>query len=334
MLDKINKESYKLISFFQTIRLQNSFKTFNTHPLPCYRYYSTAFYLLNLKDGRLASTSEERTTLKIYSKDTFEPQISINKHSDIIYQIIQLNNDNILTCSRDNTMNIIKLINDNNYSLEQKLTGHSSYIFRAIEIRNNELISVSNDKTMKIWNLNNNNKYECINTINFQNSNSSCNILKINENEFVTYSYGDKYLKFWKSNNYSNISTIDNINVTFNSTWNSPPPLCKLDDDILCIVGDCIYLIKISTHQLIKNITDSKKIYSIYKCLDRLFLCLVHEKGNRSLIKYKYRNQNLIKIIEKENVNTNSDSISIELNGEIIVSVHYMMGHFLLLWRS
>ena len=50
-------------------------------------------------------------------------------------------------------MNIINLIDENKYNLEQKLIGHTSYIYNVIEIRENELISVSWDKTMKKWEL-------------------------------------------------------------------------------------------------------------------------------------------------------------------------------------
>ena len=92
-------------------------------------------------------------------------------------------------------MNIIKLIDENKYNLEQKLTGHSSYVWDVIEIRENELISVSTDKTMKKWEFKNN-KFECTKTITFQNSGSWCNILKINENEFVISAREDKCLKF------------------------------------------------------------------------------------------------------------------------------------------
>ena len=46
-----------------------------------------------------------------------------------------------------------------------------------------------------------------------------------------------------------------------------------LDNDILC-VGGCnskgFYLIKISNHQIIKNILGPKIIYSIYECYDQL----------------------------------------------------------------
>ena len=46
---------------------------------------------------------------------------------------------------------------------------------------------------------------------------------------------------------------------------------------------------EISTHQLIKNIIGPKLIYSINECLDGLF-SICDEKGNNSLLKYKYKN--------------------------------------------
>ena len=159
-------------------------------------------------------------------------------------------------------MNIIKLIGEDKYNLEQKLTGHSSFISNVDEIRENELISVSYDKTMKIWEIKKENKFECIKTISLQNSYSSC-ILKINENEFVTSSCSDKNLKFWNSNDYSNIATINNIEVEW--TFRS---LCIIEDDILCVGGKNskgFYLIKISNHQIIKNIIGPKVISSIFE---------------------------------------------------------------------
>ena len=123
---------------------------------------------------------------------------------------MQLNNDKIISCSNDKTMNVIKLIGEDKYNLKQKLNGHTNYVRKVIELRENELISVSWDKTIKKWEFINNN-FECVKTIDFQNSSGNCNILKINENEFVTSSCGDKCLKFWNSNDYSNIATLNNV---------------------------------------------------------------------------------------------------------------------------
>ena len=216
-------------------------------------------------------------------------------------------------------MNIIKLINEDKYNLDQKLQGHSSYVWNVIEIRDNELISVSYDKTMKKWELKNN-QFECTKTITFQNSNSYCNILKLNDNEFVTSADNNKCIKFWNSNDYSNISTINNIECDW--TFRN---MCKLDDDILCIGGNNskgFYIIKISTHQLIKNIVGPKYIFSIYECFDGLLLCsIINENGNHAIAKYKYENENMNKIIEKEKVHTSYIYTCIEFNkGKIVAS--------------
>ena len=162
-------------------------------------------------------------------------------------------------------------------------------------------------------------KFECIKTINFQNSESYCNILRLNENEFVTSSYDDKCIKFWNSNDYSNIATINNIQSSW--TWKN---MCLLENDLLCVGGNNskgFYLIKISTHQLIKNIIGPKTIYSINKCLDGLFLCsIIDEKGNNSLVKYKYEEQDLKKVVEKEKAHDNYIYSCVELNDGTIAS--------------
>ena len=95
-------------------------------------------------------------------------------------------------------MKIIKLIGENKYQIEQTLKGHINYVYKIIEIKENELISVSYDKTMKIWKLNHENQFECYKSITFQNSESYCNILKLNEYEFVTSSVSDKCLKYFR----------------------------------------------------------------------------------------------------------------------------------------
>ena len=112
----------------------------------------------------------------------------------------------------------------------------------------------------------------------------SCNILRLNKNEFVTSSCSDKCIKFWNSNNYSNITTINNIE----TIW-ALKIMCLLEDDILCVGGTNskgFYLIKISTNQIIKNILGPTMIFVINECLDGLFRCSIEdEKGNDYIVK-------------------------------------------------
>ena len=208
--------------------------------------------------------------MNIYKINTFDLQLSIKEHSSGIHSFTQINDGRIITCSDDCTMKVIKLIEENKYQEDQELKKHSSYVYKIIEIKENELISISYDKTMKIWKLNNENKFICIKTITFQNNNSWCDILRLNENEFVTSAREDKCIKFWNSDNYSHISTINNIE----TEW-PVKNLCLLDDDILCVGGKNskgFYLINITTHQLIKNILGPQEIHSIIECFDGLFL--------------------------------------------------------------
>ena len=202
--------------------------------------------------------------------------------------------------------------------MRQKLTGHSDPVYNVIEIRDNELVSVSGDKTMKKWEIIDNN-YECTKTINFLKSSSCCNILKINENEFVTSSCGDKCIKFWNSNDYSNIATINNIEVKWCFRT-----LCVINENILCVGGinsKGFYLINISTHQLIKNILGPQEIYSIYQCLDGLLLCSIkNENGNCAIVKYKYENEEMKKVIEKEKIHEGEIYTCIELDDGTVAS--------------
>ena len=283
--ERVYKEGNKYISLLQNLQniksnsFNNNFKTLTNHT-------SSISHLHTLNDGRLISCSGD-STLNIYKNNSYDLQLSIKEHSNYILSFTQINDGRIITCSADKTMKIIKLIGEDKYQIEQTLQGHTNSVYKIIEIKENELVSISLDKTMKIWKLNNENKFECIKTITFQNSGSYCNILRLNENEFVTSSYSDKCLKFWNSNDYSNIATLNNI-----ETYYGFKRMCLLEDDLLCVGGynsKGFYLIKISTHQLIKNILGPKNIYSIIECLDGLFLCsIVDENGNHSLIKYKY----------------------------------------------
>ena len=168
-------------------------------------------------------------------------------------------------------------------------------------------------------------------TITFQNSKTSCNIFKINENEFVTSSSSDKCLKFWNSNDYSNITTINNIETDWTSSI-----LCMIKEDILCVGGNNskgFYLINITNHQLIKNILGPKIIYSIYECFDGLFLCsIINENGNNAIVKYKYENEDMKKVIEKEKIHEDNIYTCIELNDGTVVSGSY--DTLIKLWRN
>ena len=310
-LNKVFLEGKKYISFLQdmkTIHIKN-FKILKDHS-------STINYLNQLRDGRLVSCSSDKT-LKIYDKFSFNLQLTIDQHLDYVYSFTELNDGRIISCSKDKTMKVIKLIGEDKYHIEQTLEGHTGEVYKIIEIKDKQLISISNDKTMKIWKLKKN-RFECNNSINIQDNPSYCNILQLNDKEFVTSSsYYNNCLKFWNINNCTKISEINNIESALNFH-----NLCLLEDDILCVGGkgnhfNFYYLIKISKHILF-NTCDSR-IQSIVKCLNGLFLCSGGD-NDLSIIKCKYENGILKKIDEKNNAHENQIITCIELENGFIAS--------------
>ena len=121
------------------------------------------------------------------------------------------------------------------------------------------------------------------------------------------------------SNNYSNIATINNIE----ANW-AFRALCLINEDILCVGGSNskgFYLVNISTHQLIKTIAGPKEIYSIYKCIDGLILCSIKNgNGDCVIAKYKYENQEMKKIVEKEKIHNGNINTCCELDDGTVAS--------------
>ena len=72
-------------------------------------------------------------------------------------------------------------MNDNKYEIEATLKSHEKPVLNVIEMKNNKIISISEDQTMKIWDLT---TFQNIKTI----ENNCDNILKLNEDEFITSS--------------------------------------------------------------------------------------------------------------------------------------------------
>ena len=265
--------------------------------------------LIQLKDGRLLSGSEDGS-LNIHNKDSYEIVFSIKEHNQEIYSCIQLNDERIVTCSKDNTLKIIKLIEDNKYIVESTLESHKNAVLNAIQINNNEIISVSEDKTIKVWDLK---TFKNIKTI----EDDCDNILKINENEFITSSSENKCIKFWNKENYENTKTISDLEI--NEVVQS---MFLYDENLLFIGGSyVIYLIDTKKYQIVKTFDLYGDVLSLKKCLNEDILCSIFNGNNNNhIIIYKFDKENLIKVLEKKKAHKNFIFNCIELNNGIIVT--------------
>lgn len=138
-----------------------------------------------LKDGRLASSGLDGI-LNIYKKGTFKIEIQVKLESGI-HSFSQLFDGRIVICT-DNTMNIIKLLDNNKYKIEDKITANKyGDTIKVFGIKKDEFISIHQSfcykpKSLILWKLNRKNKYECISIIK---DTKIYNFLKINKTEFV-----------------------------------------------------------------------------------------------------------------------------------------------------
>ena len=295
--------------------LENNFKTLKEHS-------SYVYNILFLEDGRLSSCSSD-SNLIIYTKTNYTPDLIIKEHSNSIFYHTQLRNKNIVTCSYDKLIKIIKLLPENKYIVIQTLIGHDNSVLKILETYDNKLISCSSDLTMKVWEENEKNKnFYCIQTIFIGNiDNSDTNILLINENEIVSSSCEDKFIIFWNlKKNFSLIQKIENIDCNY-----SKNSMHLINDNSLLIGGyennKGIYLINIINHQIIKNIVPTLNyVYSIIELINGTILIGAFENNKYCLINYKFENYDLIKIKSKESAHKGEIYDIIGLDNGIIIS--------------
>jgi WD40 repeat protein len=224
-----------------------------------------------LNDGRLASSSND-ASIKIYELNTFKCQMTIKEHQDSVFYLTQLKNGNLVSSSEDSTIKIIRLISNKEYNVIQTLLGHSNAVMKTIELSNGKLMSCSTDEKIKIWSkkINDKNNYQYNYNLHYQCETTILDEEKIysiieipNVNELIT-SEGESIIKFYDLNKY-------NVKKSFNdmecSGWTYS--LCIINKDYLGIGGNClIYIIRISTHTIIKIISTENKIICLYRVRD------------------------------------------------------------------
>ena len=126
---------YNKYNIVESVKIEDikSIKTITDHA----KYVNS---LLHLKDGRVASCSDDKT-IWIYdpSNDYHCDQVI---KSEGISSICQLDDGTIVSCSIDRTI----MIGD--YTINN---AHDDWILKVITLPNNRIASCSQDKTIKIW---------------------------------------------------------------------------------------------------------------------------------------------------------------------------------------
>jgi len=271
-------------------------------------------FIFSIKDGRLSSCGYDGL-INIYDKQNYNIDLQIKDNCNIYYHK-ELSNNNIISCCSDKTLKIYK--NKIVINLIYTLNGHNNDVCKVIEFENNKLISSAFDTTMKIWEFDGN-KYNCINTFTISNNNSRTNILRINKDRLVSSAYSNNYIKFWDiKSNFNEIKTLNKIE-TYGLN-----AMCMINDNILLIGGHSsgIYIINTDNYQIISQVhKNNKYVYSIIELINGNILIGCYDENNKhSLIEYKYENNNLIKILSKDNAHSSYIRGLIEMNDGMIIS--------------
>ena len=288
----IKEENYKL----NEIAL-NTNKVFNNnfdikskeYPIFQLNYHKKAVNcLLLLKDGRMASTSDDGSLI-IYHKITYKPDLIIQEY-DNIKCLTQLNSGTIAYCF-DNIKIKLFNINGNNYKILQTLHYHTGTVCKIIELENKNLISCSFDGYLVVYSMENN-EYK----LNYKiKANNKCYSVIQTKNNEICYSdnYGfmnDDYdICFYDIFKRKKLETINGIRGR---------DLFMIRDNLLLIGGYKLSIIDVNVHNLIR-------IVNIVSWTNAF--CLINENtlltgdSSGAIIQYKIQDNNLILIYKKEN---------------------------------
>ena len=238
--------------------------------------------ITKLKNDKLAITSYEQVEIIQLLNNNRNYCILQRKiqHSDFIFRLIELSNGNLVTCSLDQTIKFWSEIKYNNNNINIKSDNNEKNDFLNLNKINDENFINNNIHIMNInenngnlinpnneFNKINNNKkkeenlkpiYQNLLTI-FNNNETITKITQISEKELLGLNYQKQILIFYNINTFEEITTIKNIKF-FNS-------ICLINSDIFAINSNNkgIYLIKISTHEIIKHISNNSTFTYLFK---------------------------------------------------------------------
>ena len=302
--EKIKKLEEKLNqkenSDYSNYNFYDNFNINLKNPIHKLNYHSGSVNCLAiLNDGRLVSGSDDNKII-IYSKTTFQPDLTIKEHKSHIYYITQLVSGLLASCSYDKTIKLIN-IKGNNYKTLQTLNYHTNSIYKILELKNKYLVSCSEDKSI-IFYFKDNSKYK----LDYKKiTNGSCRtITQTKENEisyleFINNSYN---IYFFDLNERKIKSSISNV-----SSTGSLGSFNMLTKDLLVIGGkNNISIININEYKLIRIIeVPDSSIYGFCMLNKNIFLT---GDNNGKIRQWKLEGDNLTLISIKEN--THGDYIN------------------------
>ena len=250
--------------------------------------------ILQLQDGRLASGGGDGNII-IYNEETLKPELTISEHTKPIYDLIQLKNGNLMSCSyEDRTMNLYKLIENNKYKLLSQVKVQEKYNPMKIrELENGEIGLVAYDSILFYLNKNNKFDEDFIITHDQNQIGQYLNMISVKPGELVISGNANK-IQFFELNSRK-LKEI--ININRNIYWGYGNSLCMMNERYLCVGGENkITIIDVYQKNIIREIEDNGVHYCLYKLNDNILL-----SGKQyDITQWKICQNNLTLISKKE----------------------------------
>ena len=273
---------------------------------------NSIYTIIQLQDGRLASGGCDGSII-IYNQKTFEPEMTIKEHSKNIYDIIQLKNGNLVSCSNDDKkMNVYKINENNNYKLISQVdAGKDNSPYQIQELENGEIGLVAYNSI--IFYLNINNKLDEDFNIKFNDNQIGqfSEMLPVKKGELVLCGNKDK-IQFFELNSRK-LKEIININRDIR--WTPSNLLCMINERCLCVGGtNKITLIDVYNKNIVKEIEENGVHYCLFKLNDNILLT----GKDTDITQWKINDNNLTLVCKKEKAHQNTIREIIRFNNLII----------------
>ena len=299
-----NKNLKRTMNVHKFGNVYNDFNIKFKNPIHKINIHTSSISCLEiLKDGRLISGSYDSSMI-IYNKQTYQPDIIIQEHNDSIYCINQLSTGLLASSSCDKTIKIFN-IKETKYVMLQTLNFHASAIYKVIELKNKYLVSCSSDKSI-IFYMYDHLEYQKDYQISTK---RSCNsIIQTKDNEICYSEANNNTICFYDINIRKIKSTINNLDIS-NSCLSR---FIMITKELLLIPGENkLSIINVYHYQLVRIIGVPNSSYIDGVCMLNSNMLLTGDNA-QVIRQWRIDGDNLKLISLKEN--THDSSINVLLN--------------------
>ena len=314
------KENEKPINKDKTKHIDNNkifqdFNIVNRTPKNKLTYHGNncIYTIIQLQDGRLASGGCDGSII-IYNQKTFEPEMTIKEHSKNIYDIIQLKNGNLLSCSSDDKMlNEYEIYENNTYKLISQIdAGKDNSPRQILELENGEIGLVAYNSIIFYLNLNKKLDEDFNIKYNDNQIGKYYEMISVKPGELVMTGEKDK-IQFFELNSRK-LKEIININRDLR--WSATKLLCMINERCLCVGGgEKITLIDVYNKSVIREVQEAGAHICLLKLNDNILLT---GTNNNNITQWKINENNLTFISRKEKAHQGTIREIIRFNDLII----------------